>query len=81
MGLFQSCFFWYDIDTVKDRELTKRTSKTGNNTLCRMHTASGCSYRLLHLVAIGSNYAYKHCIWLYVLPSYAPGYFFVVRIR
>ena len=25
MGLFQSCFFWYDIDTVKDREFTKRT--------------------------------------------------------
>ena len=39
MGLFLFFFFWYDINTVKDRELTKPPAKTANNTLSRMHTA------------------------------------------
>ena len=40
MGLFQFFFFWYDIDTVKGRDLTKPPPKTENNTQRRMHTAA-----------------------------------------
>ena len=31
MGLFLFFFFWYDINTVKDREFTKPPAKTANN--------------------------------------------------
>lgn len=60
MGLFLCFFFWYDINTVKDR---RHLPKTENNISMPDAYGSGCSYKLLHLVVIGSNYTYKHRIY------------------
>jgi len=53
MGLFLCFFFWYDINTVKDRH---HLPKTENNISMPDAYGSGCSYKLLHLVVVGSNY-------------------------